>query len=135
MHAGEFLSGSDRLTIERMVRRCEEETGFHYSVWIGESHEDSRAHAEKLHGRLANPANSILMAIDPVSRLLEIVTGSEVRRFVRDSEVALASIAMQTSFAGGDFAGGIVQGLQQIGEHARRPRTWHLDRGNQQHYA
>jgi uncharacterized membrane protein YgcG len=62
-----------------------------------------------------------------VARRLEIVTGAGVRRSLEDSEVGLAALAMQTSFAAGDFVGGITQGLQQLAEHARRPRTLHFD--------
>ena len=61
----------------------------------------------------------------PAAKLLEIVTGTEARRVLDDAEVHLAVLAMQSAFAAGDLVGGIVQGVQQLAEHARRPQVRH----------
>jgi uncharacterized membrane protein YgcG len=127
VRAGDFLSAFDRRAIERAVANAEAQSGYEFSVCIDEADGDARAYAEKLHAGLSAPARSLLVLIDPVARRLEIVTGAGVRRTLEDSEVALAALAMQTSFAAGDFVGGITQGLQQLAEHARRPRTLHFD--------
>ena len=37
--------------------------------------------------------------VDPAARLLEIVTGADVRRDLTDAEVELAVLQMQSSFA------------------------------------
>jgi hypothetical protein len=34
---------------------------------------------------------------------------------------------MQTAFAAGDLAGGIVRGVNQLGDHARQPDTLHTE--------
>ncbi|MPZ96014.1 MAG: DUF5130 family protein [Propionibacteriales bacterium] len=128
MPAGEFLTPTDRRAIGRAVRNAEAQAPFEFSVCISEAAGDPRLHAEELHARLGSPARSVLLLVDPVARQLEIVTGTEVQRRVADSETALAALAMQTSFAAGDFVGGITQGLQQLAEHARAPRTLHSDR-------
>ena len=127
MPAGELLTTNDRRAIARAVRNAEAQSGRAFAVCIEEAPDDSRAHAERLHERMERPAESVLVLVDPVARRLEIVTGSQVRRVLDDSEVALAALAMQTSFAAGDFVGGLSQGLQQLAEHARRPPTLHYD--------
>ena len=127
MPAGELFTSGDRAAIERAVRNAEVSCGFDFSVYVGSSHGDARAYAERLHGRLAEPARSVLVMVDPVARLLEIVTGAEVRRCLDDAEVGLAALNMQTAFAAGDFAGGIATGLQQLADHARRPPMLHAD--------
>lgn len=127
MPAGELLSAFDRRAIERAVSHAEAQTDFAFSVCIDEAKGDARAYAERLHAALAAPERSVLVLVDPVARRLEIVTGAVVRRTLEDSEVALAALAMQTSFSAGDFVGGIAQGVQQLAEHARTPRTLHFD--------
>ena len=63
--------------------------------------------------------------VDPTQRLLEVVTGSYVRRTLSDSEVELAIAAMQSDFAAGDLVGGLRRGIQVLAEHARAPQTLH----------
>jgi uncharacterized membrane protein YgcG len=123
---GEILTAGDRRSIVKAVRSAESQSGCDFSVLIEAAESDARAYAEELHAGLDNAPNSVLVFVDPVARQLEIVTGSTVRRFLGDSEVALAALHMQTSFAAGDFVGGITQGVQQLADHARRPRTLHF---------
>lgn len=127
MPAGEFLSPADHRAIERAVANAEAEASCRFTVCIDEADGDPRAYAERLHAGLSAAEQSVLVLVDPVARQLEIVTGPVIRRRLDDSEVALAALGIQTSFAAGDFVGGITQGLQQLAEHARRPQTLHFD--------
>jgi uncharacterized membrane protein YgcG len=126
--AGEGISPSERARIERAVQVAEKLSGLTFSVFLGLSEEDARAYAERLHGGLPAPDHSVLVLCDPVFRVLEIVTGSEVRRVLDDFDCRLAAASMQTSFQAGDIIGGLVNGIQQLGESARRPRTLHTVR-------
>jgi hypothetical protein len=125
--AGELLTPGDRAAIERAVRNAEISSGFDFSVYVGACDGDAREHAEGLHDRMSDPPRAVLVLVDPVARLLEIVTGPDVRRQLDDAEVGLAALSMQTAFAAGDFAGGISTGLQQLADHARRPPMLHTD--------
>ena len=127
MPAGELLTPGDRAAIERAVRHAESSSGFDFSVYVGSDDGDARARAEELHAQLPDSARAVLVLVDPVARLLEIVTGSDVRLRLDDAEVGLAALSMQTAFAAGDFSGGIATGLQQLADHARRPPTLHTD--------
>ncbi|HEX2175255.1 MAG TPA: DUF5130 family protein [Nocardioidaceae bacterium] len=127
MPAGELLTPSDCAAIDKAVQNAEVSCGFDFSVYVGSSDGDPRAHAESLHAQLANPSRAVLVFVDPVARLLEIVTGADVRRQLDDAEVGLSALNMQTAFAAGDFAGGIATGLQQLADHARRPPMLHTD--------
>jgi uncharacterized membrane protein YgcG len=71
-----------------------------------------------LHGALKQPDRSVLIAISPNQRVLEIVTGSVVRRRILDRDAKLAALSMAAAFAGGDLGGGVVAGLAQLAEHA-----------------
>ncbi|HET7328252.1 MAG TPA: TPM domain-containing protein [Nocardioidaceae bacterium] len=127
MPAGELLSPADRRAIQRAVDSAEALADCDFSVCIDESDGDPREYADRLHAGLSAPELSVLVLVDPVARQLEIVTGPLIRRHLDDSQVALAALGMQTSFAAGDFVGGITRGLQQLAEHARRPPTLHSD--------
>lgn len=128
MPAGESLSSSERERITRAVRNAEASSGLRFSVLLGPSEDDSRAYAERLHGALDDPAHSVLVLCDPTIRALEIVTGFEARRTLDDVECGLAAASMETSFTGGDIIGGLVVGIQQLGEASRAPRTLHANR-------
>jgi hypothetical protein len=124
---GDSFSVGELERIKRAVRNAETSSGLTFSVFVGVSEEDSRAYAARLHGALDDPSRSVLVLCDPTFRALEIVTGVEARRTLDDVECGLAAAAMQTSFAGGDVVGGLVLGIQQLGEAARSPRTLHAN--------
>jgi uncharacterized membrane protein YgcG len=126
--AGEGLSPSERQRIERAVAVAERLSGLTFSVYLGPSEEDARAYAERLHGALTSPESSVLVFCDPGFRVLEIVTGAGARRVLDDFDCRLAAASMQTSFQAGDIIGGLVNGVQQLGQSARHPRTLHTVR-------
>lgn len=108
------------LRIDEALRLADATTGLTFSVYIGDLQNPSRGHAEKLHGQLADPDSSVLIAISPNQRLLEIVTGHAVRRRLPDRDCKLAALSMAAAFGGGDLGGGIVAGLAQLADHAGR---------------
>lgn len=127
MHAGNALTPQQLDRLRRAVDNAESVSGLIFSVFLGIAEEDSRGYAERLHAGLTDPDNSVLVLCDPEFRALEIVTGTEARRELDDVECRLAAASMQSSFAGGDIVGGLVVGIQQLGEAARKPRTLHVN--------
>ena len=125
MAAGELFRNADRLAIDTTIRKCEQQSRIEFSVFVGEADGDPRPFATQLHNTLVAPSRSVLIMVDPVARAIEVVTGGYVRSKVTDAEVELAIAAMQTSFAAGDLAGGIRQGITMIAEHATGPKTLH----------
>jgi uncharacterized membrane protein YgcG len=123
--AGDGFSRSDLERLTRAQHNAEAASGLKFSVFIGISEEDSRAYAERLHSALDDPQHSVLVLCDPDFHALEIVTGALARRVLPDVECRLAAASMQTSFVGGDIIGGLVNGVQQLGQSARQPRTLH----------
>jgi uncharacterized membrane protein YgcG len=126
---GEAFSSSQRDEIARAIRVAEQLSGFRFSVFTGGSESESRVFAERLHAHLEDPGRSVLVMVDPAARRLEIVTGSEVSRVIDDASAGLAALSMQSAFTAGDLVGGIVSGVQQLGERARQPRSLHTDTG------
>lgn len=108
------------LRLDEAMRLADSSTGLTFSVFVGDLDEPVRQHAEKLHAQLGDPAYSVLLAVSPNQRVLEIVTGAEARKRIPDRDAKLAALSMAAAFGGGDLAGGIVSGLDQLASHAGR---------------
>jgi len=124
--AGDAFSWTELDRLKRAQHNAESASGLTFSVFVGVSEEDSRAYAERLHSALDDPDRSVLVLCDPGFHALEIITGAEARRALPDVECRLAAASMRTSFVGGDIIGGLVNGIQQLGQAARQPRTLHV---------
>lgn len=138
MPAGDAFSNADRYEIEQAVKHAEQASGLQFSVYVGTDSysaepgippgsSELRPYAERLHAQLPDPARSVQVVVNPGARLLEIVTGEVAKRALTDEECKLAALAMTSAFSGGDLVGGIVAGVNQLGEHAHRPATLHAD--------
>ena len=106
------------LRIDEALRLADQGTGLVFSVYVGGLDEPIREHAERLHRQLADPDRSVLIAVSPNQRQMEIVTGKYARKRIPDTYAKLAALSMVASFGGGDLAGGIIQGLDQLASHA-----------------
>lgn len=127
MAGGDRFGSSDRVALDDAIRAAERLSRVEFSVFVGRAEGDPRAFATSLHASLVAPARSILIMVDPDARALEVVTGSWVRRTLRDPQVELAVAAMQSLFAAGDLVGGLRRGIQMLAEHARAPQTLHAE--------
>jgi uncharacterized membrane protein YgcG len=123
--SGDGFSADQRFEIDRAIRAAETVCRYEFSVYVGTADVEVRPFAERLHASLVAPARSVLILVDPAARLLEIVTGSVVRRDLSDEAVRLAAVAMESAFAEGDLVGGIKRGLAQLAEAAHKPATLH----------
>lgn len=126
MGVGEFNS-NEQFQIDDAIRNAELASRFEFSVFVGRVDGEPRAFATRLHNSLVAPSRSILILVDPAARVLEIVTGSTVRRDITDREVELVLLAMQTSFVAGDLVGGLRRGIQMLADYANVPETLHAE--------
>ena len=122
--AGE-LRDADRHEIDKAIRAAEQACRYEFSVFVGRAEGAPRDFASRLHAASVAPDRSILVLVDPGARVLEVVTGADVRRTLDDREVELVVLGMRSAFAEGDLVGGLVRGILQLAEHARTPETRH----------
>jgi uncharacterized membrane protein YgcG len=122
--AREFTA-AQRASLDQAIRAAEQVSRFEFSVFVGAAEGDPREFARRLHAALSSPHRSVLVMVDPVARLVEVVTGSEVRRVLTDHEVALAVLEMRSEFASGDLLRGLRRGITMLAMSARAPRTLH----------
>jgi hypothetical protein len=106
------------LRLDEALRVADRSTGLTFSVYVGDLAEPVRAAAEKLHSELPDPSHSVIVAVSPNQRRLEVVTGDAARKRIFDRDAKLAALSMVASFTGGDLAGGIISGLDQLATHA-----------------
>lgn len=129
MPAGDAFSPRQQDDVVRAIRLARQQSQLPVSVYVGTLEGDSRAMAQQLHGALGeDAAHSVLVAVDPGARRVEIVTGPEIRRRLDDRAAGLAAMTMTSAFQAGDLSGGIANGVLALAEHAHAPRSLHTER-------
>jgi uncharacterized membrane protein YgcG len=97
------------------VEAAEKRSGLQICVYLGPTHEDARAHAERMFteaGLHTRPA--VLVLVAPEVRRVEIVTAPESRERVTDDAAREAVELMTKRFTEGDLAGGLIAGVEHI---------------------
>ncbi|HYI53044.1 MAG TPA: DUF5130 family protein [Microlunatus sp.] len=125
MLAGDDLSFGGRRRVDAALATAERVSELDFAAYVGAAGDNAREHALALHSHLERPERSVLVLCDPAARALEIVTGSSTRQFLDDTACRLAVATMTSSFLAGDVVGGLVRGIQQLGEAAHHPETLH----------
>ena len=118
----EIFSFQELARLDEALTMSSRETGLRFTLYLGDLGTPTRVRAEELHARSgANPAESVLIAVSPGQRVVEVVTGAAAARRLPDRACALAVLSMTGSFAAGDLVGGIVNGLRQLSDQAGHP--------------
>lgn len=125
MPSGDAFTPSDVDTLKRAIRNAETISGLKFSLYVGDTEQDPRGYAERMHAALVDAAHSVLVLCDLENRQLEIVTGVEARRVLTDVECAFAAASMQSSFTAGDIVGGLTDGIQHLADAANEPKMLH----------
>ncbi|HTC70331.1 MAG TPA: DUF5130 family protein [Acidothermaceae bacterium] len=126
MPAGSAFTSKQSDQIRHAVTTAHDETGLHFFVQVGLVDGDIRAYALRRHAALGAVAEfGVFVLVEPEARRVEIVTGETAARRLDDRAAGLASLAMATSFAGGDLTGGVVNGVRMMAQAAARPPVLH----------
>lgn len=105
--------------LDKACVQASQETGLHYSVFVGDVVGETRPAAERLHAALgAKAPESVLVVACPGHRRVEVVTGAVAARRVPDRACALAALSMTTAFTGGDLVGGLLSGVRMLADTA-----------------
>jgi len=116
------FSYQDLSRLDEALTMSSRETGLRFTLYIGELGSDTRTTAEDLHARSGgDTATSVLVALSPGQRVLEIVTGAAAARRLPDRACALAVLSMTSRLGSGDLVGAIVNGLRQMSDAAGHP--------------
>jgi hypothetical protein len=120
----QIFSWQELARLDEALTMSSRETGLRFTLYIGDLGKQSRVQAEAMHARSGgNPSESVLIAVSPGQRVVEVVTGAAAARRLPDRACALAVLSMTGSFAAGDLVGGIVNGLRQMSDQAGHPSS------------
>ena len=120
----ELFTFQELARLDEALTMSSRETGLRFTLYLGDLGARTRARAEELHATSGgDPAESVLLAVSPGQRVVEVVTGSAASRRLPDRACALAVLSMTGSFAAGDLVGGIVNGLRQLSDQAGHPAS------------
>jgi hypothetical protein len=112
--SGGRFTPRERSLIDVAIRDAETARRLEFSVYVGPLPPAGDRQAPQLHASMAAPDRSVLLAVDPTSRQLSIVTGTFARRALGDAFVASVAHSVVPRFAGDDVVGGIVEGLSLL---------------------
>lgn len=106
--------------LDEALTLASRDTGLNFSIYLGElDGAEPRRAAEKLHASIGpGAANSVLVAVSPGQRVVEVVTGSEALHRLSDRSAKLAVMSMVASFKEGDLIGGLLSGLRMLADQA-----------------
>ncbi|TFV57762.1 DUF5130 family protein [Geodermatophilus sp. DF01-2] len=122
--APDSIFGTRELSrLDEALTMSSRETGLRFTLYIGDLGAQTRARAEELFERSGHDLpESVLLAVSPGQRVVEVVVGAAASRRLPDRACALAVLSMTNAFASGDLVGGIVNGLRQLSDQAGHPR-------------
>jgi hypothetical protein len=99
------------------------DTGLRFSIYLGELGEEPVTKVAELHGSMEQPSETVLVAVSPGQRHVEIVSGPEARLRLPDRGAKLAVMSMVASFKEGQLFEGLLSGLRMLADQAGpRPR-------------
>ena len=120
------LSTAQRAELSRLVQQARSICGFAFGVYIGPL-TDGRDSAVAQHAQMRDAASAVLVAVDPTSRSIEIVTGVNTVAALANRACEFAALSMKSCFVADDLVGGVREGVNLLAHHARHPQVQHLD--------
>jgi hypothetical protein len=107
--------------LDRSLTAADHRTGLRFSVYIGELRAPThRAVLGLLDGMGSDARRSVVVAVSPEQRVVEVVTGTDAKRYLPDRTCGLAVASMVSAFAQGDLIGGLVSGVDLMRDQASR---------------
>jgi len=124
--SGEPFSTAQLADVERAIELATQQSGLQYATYVGDL-PDGRVSAEEMLLAMPVPESSVLVAVDPNVRSVDVVTGREAQRWLTNDKCALAVLTMDSRFRVGDIAGGLHDGIVILGEQAMHPAALFTD--------
>lgn len=112
------MSNLDLARVADSRRQAEAISRLQFSVWVGDTDQPSRAHAERLHAGSRNPEKTVYLVCNVKQRTLEVVTGANARQTLTDQECAMATDSMRGLLADGQATEALVLGLEHLSSYA-----------------
>lgn len=113
------LTAAQLELLDDVIFEAERITGLRYSVYLGDLGTDTRNMAEGLvKGLGADGPYTVLLAVSPGQKVVEVVTGAEAAQRVSDRSARLAVLSVVAACADGDISGALVNGVRMLADQA-----------------
>ena len=112
------MSNLDLARVADSRRQAELISRLQFSVWVGDTDQPSRAHAERLHAASKNPERTVYLVCNVKQHTLEVVTGANARQTLTDEECSMATDSMRGLLAEGRTTDALVLGLEHLSSYA-----------------
>ncbi|GAA4818841.1 DUF5130 family protein [Tomitella cavernea] len=106
------FSHVDRNRIDRTLTEATRRTRILWTIYIGELGAASADRARELHSTLPRPDESVLIAVSPNEKSIEIVGGDAIGHRYDDRVAQLGASAAVSSFQRGDLIDGLVSAVR-----------------------
>jgi hypothetical protein len=104
--------------LDEALTLASRETGLRFAVYLGDLGEHPQQRSAELLGQLEGARESVLVAVSPGQRVVEVLTGPDARVRLPDRGAKLAVMSMVASFREGDVFGGLLSGLRMLADQA-----------------
>ena len=104
--------------LDEALTLASRDSGLRFSVFLGDLGGKPTDTAQRLHGQMEGSDESVLVAVSPEQRVVEVVTGPEARVRLPNRGAKLAVMSMVASFKEGDLLGGLLSGLRMLADQA-----------------
>ncbi len=109
--------------LDEALTMASRETGLRFNLYLGELGPDPRNAIHELLTGLGEAASgSVVIAVSPEQRLVEIVTGEAAAERLADRGAKLGVMSMVAGFRDGDLVGGLIKGLRMLADQTDRVR-------------
>ena len=113
------LTPKQRVAITAAVELAREISGRCFAVYVGPL-DQGRDSAIAKHALIPGAQTSVLIAVDPVARTIDIVTGTQAAIDIDDRSCELAVLAMRSNFEADDLVEACQRRRSHDADHAAR---------------
>lgn len=105
--------------LDEVIAEAEQASGLRFAAYLGDLGADTRAGAEGLLSSFGDDAPyTVLLAISPGQRAVEIVTGTEAALRISDRAARVAVLSVVASCGDGDLPGALTSGIRILADQA-----------------
>ena len=115
------FSIKERVELDEALKYGSRSSKARFAVYIGDLGSDTAAEARKILGRVPTPDESVLLAVSPNQKAIEVVYGAGVRGRGAESAAPLGVAAAASAFQEGNLIDGLVSAIRVLSAGISRP--------------
>ena len=115
------FNDNERLLMDNTLTEVTRATKVRFNIYIGELGADSAAGADAIFPRTPEAARSVLIAVSPNEKSVEVRSGRNVADRVNDRICELGASALLSSLRQGELIDGLVSAVRVMGAAIGRP--------------